>query len=75
MPPGRIGQHRQPTLLADTIPAAQACVLGASDSNRRNPSKLSTDTVLFGVAWHFLAQGWWLSQIADTLKLMWRDWP
>jgi IS30 family transposase len=41
----------------------------------RKRSKLATDTVLFGVVQHFLAQGWSPSQIAGTLKLMWPDEP
>ena len=42
---------------------------------RRRRSKLATDTVLFGVVHHFLAQGWSPSQIAGTLKHMWPDEP
>lgn len=41
----------------------------------RKRSKLASDTVLFGVVEHFLAQGWSPSQIAGTLKLMWPDEP
>ena len=41
----------------------------------RKRSKLATDTLLFGVVQHFLAQGWSPSQIAGTLKLMWPDEP
>ena len=41
----------------------------------RKRSKLATDTVLFGVVQHFLAQAWSPSQIAGTLKLMWPDEP
>ena len=41
----------------------------------RKRSKLTTDTVLFGVVQHFLAEGWSPSQIAGTLKLMWPDEP
>jgi transposase, IS30 family len=41
----------------------------------RKRSKLATDTALFGVVQHFLAQAWSPSQIAGTLKLMWPDEP
>jgi IS30 family transposase len=41
----------------------------------RKRSKLATDTVLFGVVQHLLAQAWSPSQIAGTLKLMWPDEP
>ena len=39
----------------------------------RRHSKLASDSVLFGVVQHFLAQGWSPAQIAGTLKLMWPD--
>ena len=42
---------------------------------RRRQSKLGTDTVLFGVVQHFLAQGWSPSQIAGALRPMWPDEP
>jgi IS30 family transposase len=41
----------------------------------RRSSKLSLDTVLFGVVQHFLAERWSPSQIAGTLKVMWPDDP
>ncbi len=41
----------------------------------RRCSKLSVDTVLFGVVQHFMSERWSPSQIADTLKHMWPDDP
>jgi IS30 family transposase len=41
----------------------------------RKRSKLSSDTLLFGVVQHFLAKAWSPSQIAFTLKLVWPDEP
>lgn len=39
----------------------------------RRCSKLSVDTVLFGIVQHFLTERWSPSQIAGTLKRMWPD--
>lgn len=56
-----------------------ACAAGARARRERykyrRPSKLATDTVLFGVVQHFLGLAWSPSQIAGTLKLMWPDEP
>ena len=41
----------------------------------RKSSRPATDTVLFGVVQHFLAQPWSPQQIVGTLKLMWPDEP
>jgi IS30 family transposase len=69
----------RPASAANTPAAygARAAGLRARDARFkcRKRSKLATDTVLFGVVQHFLAQAWSPSQIAGTLKLMWPDEP
>ena len=69
----------RPTLAANTPLEYDARTAGLlaqrARFKRRKRSKLASDTVLFGVVQHFLAQGWSPLQIAGTLKLMWHDEP
>ena len=67
------------TAMADTPAQYDARAAGLRARRQRfkcrKRSKLVTDTVLFGVVQHFLAQGWSPSQITGTLKRMWPDEP